>query len=314
MFDGAPLADLTHWLAYAAIQFPDLNPAVFTIPRFDLFGIAIGPLSLRWYALAWIAGLVLGWRYMVWLVRRPALWGKAKQPAMSVPQADDFLFWATIAVIVGGRLGYVFFYMLPSDVERQLLAADPLRIFKTWEGGMSFHGGLIGMAIAIWAFARQNKLNMFSVGDMVACAAPIGLFFGRIANFVNAELYGRETSASWAVIFPIKDHTGATVGFTEPRHPSQLYEAILEGAVLFLIMRHLIVKRAILERPGYAAGVFLVGYGVFRGLVELVREPDSQMPEALRGFITMGMLLCVPMIVAGAWLIQRSKPALAKPA
>jgi phosphatidylglycerol:prolipoprotein diacylglycerol transferase len=144
---------------------------------------------------------------------------------------------------------------------------------------------------------------------MVACAAPIGLFFGRIANFINAELYGRETSVPWAVMFPQKDFTGAVVGYTEPRHPSQLYEAVLEGLVLFVIMRFLIVRMTILERPGAAAGVFLIGYGVFRGLVELVREPDAQMPEALRGYVTMGMLLCVPMILAGWWLLQRAKPA-----
>jgi phosphatidylglycerol:prolipoprotein diacylglycerol transferase len=292
-----------------AIQFPDINPAVFTIPAFPLFGIEIGPLALRWYALAWIAGLVLGWRYMVQLVRSPTVWGKGRQPALTVPQADDFLFWATLAVIIGGRLGFVLFYMLPSESERVLLAADPLRVFKTWEGGMSFHGGLIGMAIAVAWFARRNQVNLSSVGDMVACAAPIGLFFGRIANFINAELFGRETNVPWAVMFPQKAFDGTVVGYTSPRHPSQLYEAVLEGLVLFAIMRFLIVRKTILERPGTAAGVFLIGYGVFRGLVELVREPDSQMPEALRGYVTMGMLLCVPMIVAGWWLIQRAKPA-----
>lgn len=291
----------------AAITFPDIRPEIFTIPRFDLLGVAIGPLSLRWYALAWIAGLILGWRYMVSLIRRPDAWGKGKPAPLTVLQADDFLFWATLAVIIGGRLGFVLFYMLPSDVERAMLGADPLRVFKIWEGGMSFHGGLIGMAIAVWAFAKRNGVSMFSVGDLVACAAPIGLFFGRIANFINAELYGRESSLPWAVQFPQKGPGGEIFGYTTPRHPSQLYEAILEGAVLFVILRYLVTQKTILERPGAAAGVFLIGYGTFRALVELVREPDAQMPDALRGIVTMGMLLCLPMIALGWWLVQRAR-------
>lgn len=312
MLDAVPLDAVQALFGAAgpstAIPFPDFNPILVSIGPLQLGEVTLGPLHIRWYALAWIAGLVLGWRYMVHLVRQP-VWGKDKPAGLTVPQADDFLFWATIAVIVGGRLGYVLFYMLPSDFERQLLAADPLRVFKTWEGGMSFHGGLIGMGVAVWAFAKQHKLNLFTVGDIVACAAPIGLFFGRIANFINAELYGRETSLPWGVIFPQKNAAGEVVAYTTPRHPSQLYEAVLEGAVLFLVMRYLVFRKGILERPGTAAGVFLLGYGVFRGLVELVREPDSQMPDALRGYVTMGMLLCLPMIALGWWLIQRAKPA-----
>jgi phosphatidylglycerol---prolipoprotein diacylglyceryl transferase len=294
---------------FAALDFPNIRPEIFTIPRFDLLGLSLGPFSLRWYALAWIAGLILGWRYMVRLIRTDGNWGKGKKAPVTVLQADDFLFWATLAVILGGRIGYVLFYMLPSESERAMLSVDPGRVFRIWEGGLSFHGGLLGMALTIVLCARAYKVPLLSLGDLVACAAPIGLFFGRIANFINAELYGRAADVPWAVRFPIKDASGAVVQVTEPRHPSQLYEAVLEGLVLFFILRHLTLQRGVLEKPGFAAGVFLVGYGVFRGFVELLREPDSQMPEALRGYVTMGMLLCLPMIALGVWLIRRAKLA-----
>lgn len=297
----------------AAIEFPQISNEIFRIGPIDLFGMTIGPFALRWYAMAYVGGLLLGWRYMVVLLRQPTLWGAGRPAPLTVTQADDFLFWAAIAVILGGRIGFLLFYMLPSEFERGLLAADPLRVFKVWEGGMSFHGGLIGIAIAVAAFAQRNKVNWLSLGDLVACAGPIGLFFGRLANFINAELYGRPTDAPWGVRFPQKAADGSIVGYTEPRHPSQLYEAFLEGVVLFAILWFLINRRGALARPGFVAGAFLAGYGVFRALVELVREPDAQMPEALRGYITMGMLLCLPMIAIGVWLMRRAPAPAATP-
>ncbi len=274
-------------LDMAVLHFPNLNP----------IALQLGPFALRWYALAYIVGLLLGWRYMVYLIRKEALWAPGKAP-ISVPAADDFLFWATLGVIVGGRTGYVLFYMLPDPISRANIAADPLLVFKIWEGGMAFHGGLVGVILATLWFCRQHKAPLFQVGDLVAACAPIGLFFGRIANFVNGELWGRESHLPWAMVFP----TGGEI----PRHPSQLYESFLEGVVLFVVLYLLTHRGGSLKKPGTNIGVFLILYGVFRALIELVREPDNQMPEALKGYVTMGMLLSLPMIAAGAWFIWRA--------
>ncbi|MEQ1817212.1 MAG: prolipoprotein diacylglyceryl transferase [Terricaulis sp.] len=337
-----------------AIQFPNIDPAAFTIPGFDLFGAHLGPFPLRWYALAYIVGLVLGWRWMVWLIRRDKLWAPNK-PALSVPQADDFLFWATLGVILGGRIGYVLFY------KPDMIWQNFMEVFQIWQGGMSFHGGLIGVAVAAWWFTRQthvneeqyaklaakhavakapdgeaakytrigddkwilkteaeaarekaktDKVDLLRLGDIAAAAAPIGLFFGRIANFINGELWGRHTDAPWGMIFCnerlLLQGGGACAAGIEPRHPSQLYEAALEGVALFAIINFLTLRYDTLRRPGMNTGVFLVAYGLFRALLETVREPDAHMPEALRGFITMGMLLSIPMIALGVWLIQRA--------
>jgi len=268
----------------AALTFPNIDPAAVTIPAFDVFGLTIGPLALRWYALAYIAGLILGWRYMLALVQAPRLW-HIDQVRPSAPQLDDFLFWATLGVILGGRLGYVLFYA--TDV----IWTRPLEIFAIWHGGMSFHGGLIGVTLAIVLFARAHAIPILTLGDLAAAAAPIGLFFGRIANFINGELWGRPADVPWAMVFP--------TGGPYPRHPSQLYEAALEGIVLFLILRVLTHRFHALERPGLLVGAFLAGYGTFRTMVEFVREPDSQMPNFPLG-LTMGMMLSIPMILAGA--------------
>ncbi|MDX2237901.1 MAG: prolipoprotein diacylglyceryl transferase [Hyphomonadaceae bacterium] len=279
----------------AALDFPNLDPIALSLGPFQLGDLTIGPLHLRWYALAYIAGLMLGWRYIVHLVRAPRLWGAQTAP-MTAEQTDDLLFWATIGVIVGGRLGYVVFY------KPDMIWLDPLSIPALWEGGMSFHGGLIGVILAIVYFARSRKASLLSVGDCVAAATPIGLFFGRIANFVNGELWGRPSNAPWAMTFP-----GAG---PLPRHPSQLYEAFLEGLVLFIVLRVATHRFNALQKPGLTTGLFLVGYGLSRALVEVVREPDSHMPEALQGYVTMGMLLSLPMIAAGVWLTRRAlKPA-----
>lgn len=284
----------------AAIQFPHfLKAEIFTLGPYNVFGMLLGPFALRWYALAYIFGLLLGWRYMVLLIRNEKLWGGKPRPATE-PQLDDFLFWATLGVILGGRLGYIFFY------KPDMIWKNPGEMLAIWHGGMSFHGGLIGVALALWWFSRRHKTPLFSLADLVACAAPIGLFFGRLANFVNAELYGRATSVPWAVMFPQPGPFGE-IAYTTPRHPSQLYEAALEGVVLFFILRYFTHKRGVLQKPGLATGIFLAGYGTFRLLVEFVREPDAHMPEALRHYITMGMLLCLPMIALGAWFIHQAR-------
>ncbi len=337
-----------------AIQFPNIDPAALTIPGFELFGQDWGPFYLRWYALAYIVGLVLGWRWMVWLIRRDKLWAPGR-PALSVPQADDFLFWATLGVILGGRLGYVLFYK-PDMIWRNFF-----EVLQIWQGGMSFHGGLIGVAVAAWWFSRQKHVNeeqyaklaakhavakapdgedakytrfgedkwilkaeaeaarekaktdtvdLLRLGDLAAAAAPIGLFFGRIANFINGELWGRKTEGPFGVVFCNErlmiQNGGYCPAGTDPRHPSQLYEAALEGVALFVIINYATLRYDSLRRPGMNVGLFLVCYGIFRALLETVREPDSHMPEALRGYITMGMLLSLPMIAAGAWLIRRA--------
>ncbi|MGE3930389.1 MAG: prolipoprotein diacylglyceryl transferase [Hyphomonadaceae bacterium] len=280
-----------------------MDPAALTIPGFELFGGQWGPFHLRWYALAYIAGLVLGWRWMVWLIRRDRLWAPGK-PVMTVPQADDFLFWATLGVILGGRLGYVLFY------KPDMIWQSPAQILQIWQGGMSFHGGLIGVALASLWFARRNNIALLGLGDLAAAATPIGLFFGRLANFINGELWGRPTDAPWGMVFcseTIRElNYGSCPAGSEPRHPSQLYEAALEGVALFAIINVLTLRYDSLRKPGMNVGVFLICYGLFRALMETVREPDAHMPEALRGVITMGMLLSIPMILIGAWLVHRA--------
>jgi phosphatidylglycerol:prolipoprotein diacylglycerol transferase len=296
-----------------ALTFPEINPVVplMSIDRFQLFetGIWIGPLQLRWYALAYIFGLLLGWRYIVTLLRAERLWAPT-QPPIRPADADDLLFWAAIGVIFGGRLGYVIFYMLPDPASRALIAADPLTIMKIWEGGMAFHGGLIGVGLALWWFAHSRKAPLLGIGDLAAAATPIGLFFGRIANFINAELYGRPTDAPWGMVFCNNTIRAANAGGCpaglEPRHPSQLYEAALEGLVLFAVLRIATHKFGTLRRPGLTAGIFLLGYGLVRASLEQVRSPDAQMPDALRGYVTMGLLLSVPMIAIGVWLVRRA--------
>lgn len=263
-----------------AIAFPAIDPVLFQI----------GPVAIRWYALAYIAGLFGGMLYMRWQVTKaPAL--------MSREQVDDFFLWALAGVILGGRLGYVLFYK-PGEYLR-----EPMSILKTWEGGMSFHGGLLGVIIAILLFARRAKVNQWYLGDHVACAVPIGLGLGRLANFINGELWGRTApDVPWAMVFP---------GAGEiPRHPSQLYQAALEGLVLFLVVNILWRSEAIRRRPGTLCGVFLIGYGSFRILGELYREPDTFI-GFLPGGTTMGQWLSLPMIVLGlvfVWRAQRAAP------
>jgi phosphatidylglycerol:prolipoprotein diacylglycerol transferase len=286
-----------------AINFPNIDPAALTIPGFTVGDTQLGPFPLRWYALAYIAGLILGWRWMVFLIRREKLWAPNK-PAISVPQADDFLFWATLGVILGGRIGYVAFY------KPDMIWTAPAEVLQIWHGGMSFHGGLIGVTLAALWFARHNKVSLLGLGDLAAAATPIGLFFGRIANFINGELWGRETSAPWGVVFcndVIREtNYGRCDAGINPRHPSQLYEAALEGVLLFIIITIATMGFKSLRKPGLNVGLFLVCYGLFRFALEFVREPDAHMPPELRGYVTMGMLLSLPMILIGMWLINRA--------
>lgn len=259
---------------------------VIPFPVIDPVLIEIGPLAIRWYALAYVVGLILGWRYMLHLARRfPAI--------MSGRDVDDFLLWATLGVILGGRIGYVLFY-LPGG-----LANDPLTLIAVWRGGMSFHGGLVGVIAALIVFCLTRKLAIKRVGDILCCAVPIGLLLGRIANFINGELWGRVTDVPWAMVFPHSDGL--------PRHPSQLYEAFFEGALLFALLAWLVHYTRAIERPGLLAGLFLAGYGLARFGVEFVRQPDPQLGFLYAG-ATMGQLLSLPLILAGVWLIATAKP------
>ena len=260
---------------------------VLLFPQFDPVIVQIGPFGIRCYALAYIAGLVLGWRLLRRLVQEP--------PAVATAaQADDFLTWATLGVVLGGRLGYVLFY------QPGTYFVHPGMIFAVWEGGMSFHGGTLGVIIAIIWFCIRNQIPMVGFADRVVVCVPIGLFFGRIANFINGELWGRLAPdwLPWAMIFPN--------GGPAPRHPSQLYEALLEGVVLFVVMLLLAQRESIRARFGVLSGAFLVGYAVARSTSEVFRQPDVFLGYLIGG-VTMGQLLCIPMLIAGGWLILRRR-------
>ena len=250
--------------------------------------ISIGPLPIRWYALAYIAGLVLGWAYARALVKQKAFWGGAAP--FDPLDIDDLLLSAAMGVILGGRLGYVLFY------NAGYYLAHPAEIFAVWNGGMSFHGGLAGTALAIYVLAKRKRISVPSLADVCAAAVPIGLFLGRIANFIKPELWGRPSDVPWAMVFP-----GAG---PIPRHPSQLYEAGLEGFVLFLVL-YVAVRLGALRRPGLVAGLFAAGYGAARIACEFFREPDPQL-GFLFGGATMGMLLSLPLIAAGIIFIVRA--------
>jgi phosphatidylglycerol:prolipoprotein diacylglycerol transferase len=257
-----------------AIAFPNIDPVL----------IEIGPFALRWYALAYIAGLILGWRYVRHLAKAPP-------QVASSNDVDDFLVWATVGVVLGGRLGYILFYNI------EYYADNPLRALEIWRGGMSFHGGMLGVILAIIMFCRRRHIPLFGFSDLIACATPIGLFLGRIANFINAELYGRSTSVPWGVIFP----NGGPV----PRHPSQLYQAFLEGIVLFIVLYLLWRSEGLRMRMGLLSGAFLLSYGIFRSIAELFREPDMHIGFLAFG-TTMGQWLSLPMILLGAFLVIRA--------
>ncbi len=257
-----------------AIAFPPIDPVLVTI----------GPLAIRWYALAYLAGFLFGWWQCLRLAR--------ENPTGPTPKDyDDFLTWAVIAVVAGGRIGYALFYQPDHFLE------NPLALFKVWEGGMSFHGGMLGVILAALWFTRARKIPFFAFSDLLACVTPIGLGLGRLANFVNGELFGRETDVPWAFVFPR--------GGEAPRHPSQLYEAALEGLVLYLVLLFLARLPWVRARDGILSGVFLVLYGAFRFGVEFFRQPDPQLGFLYAG-ATMGQLLCLPMAAFGLYVIVRA--------
>ncbi len=263
-----------------AIPFPEIDPIL----------IEIGPFAIRWYALSYIGGLILGWLYMKRLVANDRLWGTA--PAPGQEDIDDLLLWVALGVILGGRLGYVLFYNPGYFLEH------PTEIFAVWRGGMSFHGGFLGVILAVILFCRSRGLSILTLLDLSAAAVTIGLFFGRIANFINGELFGRVTDVPWAMVFP--------GGGPEPRHPSQLYEAALEGLLLFFVLRYLTHSRLKLVSPGFVAGVFAIGYGLSRIVVEFFRMPDAHI-GLYAGWISMGMILSLPMLAIGAALVANAR-------
>ncbi len=302
-------------------------------PNIDPIAFSLGPLPIRWYALGYIGGIAAGWFYLTRLIANASLWAPAPKSgagagdgadtvnATGAPltklQLDDVVFWVALGIMLGGRLGYVLFYEpallvgawepLGSNMNpgflKNIIGWLPIPpALMLWKGGMSFHGGLIGVTIAGFLFCRQNKLNPLSVGDLFACAAPIGIFLVRIANFINAELYGRPWDGPWSMVFP-------TDPLQVARHPSQLYEAALEGLLLFAVIRIASHSFQLLKRPGAITGVFLAGYALSRIIVENFREPDSHMPDFPLG-VTMGMILSTPMLAFGLWLIYRTRNAI----
>ncbi len=290
-----------------------------TFPEFDPVLIQIGPLPLRWYALAYVTGIVLGWVYAARILKTERLWAPGRPP-INGPQLDDLVLWITLGIILGGRFGYALFYK--PVMFAQLFTGETLgerfELFQLWTGGMSFHGGFLGVCLAIAWFARKHGANLLSLGDAIAPTATIGLFFGRIANFINGELWGRTTDVPWAIRFcnaRIEQMYGFCPAGNAPRHPSQLYEAALEGLLLFAVLSLAVWKWRLLAKPGYVTGLFLVGYGLSRAVLETVRQPDAGMENFPLG-LTMGMMLSIPMILIGAWLIRRawSRPAVVGPA
>ena len=265
------------------IPFPDfIDPILLYIPAFDVVDFTLGPFAIRWYAVSYLLGLLLGWYYIGVMNK--------KQETLTLRCYDNIVVWLILGVIIGGRLGYVLFYNLDYYLH------NPSSILAVWQGGMSFHGGLVGVIIAMYVMCLHYQLQFMAIIDMIAIAAPIGLFFGRIANFINAELYGRITDVPWAVIFP---------GDPFARHPSQLYEALLEGLVLFTILAFFAFKRNCRNMPGKCAGIFLAGYGSARFTVEFFRAPDPY-HGLIMDYFTMGQLLCIPMILLGVYLIINS--------
>jgi phosphatidylglycerol:prolipoprotein diacylglycerol transferase len=272
------------------VPFPDFDPVL----------VHLGPFAIRWYALAYVAGILLGWRYAVGMLRNARLW-QFRPPPLTPEQMDDLILWITLGVIVGGRLGHVVFYT-PT-----IIWTDPIEIFRVWRGGMSFHGGVIGVSIAMILYSWRNRIDLLRLADLIAAAYPIGHFLGRIANFINGELWGRTTNVPWGMVFCNK-HIQQAYGYcpagTLPRHPSQLYEAALEGLALFLILRWATHGAKFTNRRGVVAGMFLLFYALFRIAIETVRQPDAGLEHLWLG-LTMGQFLSFPMILGGLFLIWR---------
>ena len=271
-------------LPLAALPFPDIDPVI----------VQIGPLAIHWYGAAYIVGILFAWWYAGRLVRNEKLWASGVTP-MKPEDLDDFLVWAAVGVVLGGRVGYILFYDLARYIQ------NPLDIFAVWQGGMSFHGGFAGTTLAMILFARSRGIRVWTMFDVVAAGVPVGLGLVRLTNFINSEIWGRPSDVPWAVVFP----NGGPLA----RHPSQLYEAALEGLVLFIVLRILTHGLLKLKRPGFIAGAFVAGYGASRIFVEFFREPDAQLGYLFGGWLTMGMVLSIPMVVLGVWAMVTAKPA-----
>lgn len=269
-------------LPFAALPFPQIDPVI----------VAVGPIAIHWYGLGYVVGILFAWWYTKRLVANPTLWADGK-PAMTAQDLDDFLIWAAAGVVLGGRIGYILFY----DLARYI--SDPLGILAVWQGGMSFHGGLLGTIAAMVLFARRRGIHVWSLLDTVAAGVPVGLGLVRLANFINSELWGRVTDVPWAFVFPN--------GGPLPRHPSQLYEAALEGIVLFAVLWLFTYRGHRLKTPRFIGGAFVAGYGLSRILVEFFREPDAHIGYLLGGWLTMGMVLSLPMVLAGAWAMATAR-------
>ncbi|MBU3034379.1 prolipoprotein diacylglyceryl transferase [Tritonibacter mobilis] len=290
------------------IQFPNLSPEIFSI---SLFGTEF---ALRWYALAYIAGILIAWYLAARAVKRPALWPNETAP-MTPRQVEDLVTWIILGVILGGRLGHVLFYQ-PS-----VYLANPAQILRIWEGGMAFHGGLLGVVVATWLYARAQNIDKLKIADLVAHTVAPGLLLGRLANFVNAELWGRATDLPWGVAFPGRaaQDCGQALGEICSRHPSQLYEAAMEGLILGALILWMVYRRNALLAPGRILGTFLAGYGIARFIVEFFRQPDAQfisdgnplgLAWQIGGYgLTQGQALSVPMIALGLWFILRARHA-----
>ncbi|WP_127145256.1 prolipoprotein diacylglyceryl transferase [Pelagibacterium montanilacus] len=272
----------------APIPLSDTPVPALPFPQIDPVAFALGPLVIRWYALAYLAGIFLGVGYGMLLVRRKSLWAN-NTPPMNASELFDFTFWIVLGIVIGGRLGYVLFY------DPTYFLANPAAIIALWDGGMAFHGGMLGLVVAMSVYLRSKGADVLSGLDLLACCGTIGLFLGRVANFINAELYGSPTTMPWGVIFP--------GGGDVPRHPSQLYEGLLEGVLLFLVIRYFTHVRFALRRPGLVAGVFGIGYASARIFVEFFRLPDAHIGYLAFGWLTMGMVLSLPILVAGIGLV-----------
>ncbi|ESW66649.1 prolipoprotein diacylglyceryl transferase [Mesorhizobium sp. LSJC268A00] len=282
-------------LPMASLSFPNIDPIL----------VQIGPLAVHWYGIGYIVGILFAWWYAKRLVTNTRLWPDGVLPMKPI-DLDDFIVWAAVGVVLGGRTGYVLFYDLKRYIDH------PLDIFAVWQGGMSFHGGLLGVILAMTLFSLKRGIRTWTLFDVVAAGVPVGLGLVRIANFVNAELWGRVTDVSWGVVFcneRLQQTVAGCVAGLEPRHPSQLYEALLEGAVLFLVLRFLTHSRLKLKTPRFVGGAFICGYGLSRIFVEFFREPDQQLGYLLGGWLTMGMVLSLPMVLAGIWAMATAKPA-----
>jgi phosphatidylglycerol---prolipoprotein diacylglyceryl transferase len=276
-----------------------------TFPSIDPVALQIGPIAIKWYGLSYMAGLLLGWLYIRHLLSTPHIWAGGKAP-FTVEKVDDLLLYMTLGVIVGGRIGSVLFY------EPGYYMAHPLEIIQVWKGGMAFHGALIGTGIAVWLFARNAGVSVWSSMDVCAAAVPIGLFFGRLANFINGELFGRPTDVAWGMVFPRAAQMHPEFASIEPavRHPSQLYEALSEGLALFIVIRVLTHMFKGLHTPGLAVGTFLVGYGIARSTCEFFRQPDPA-HAFTSGMLTPGITYSIPMIILGAYFLHLARQRMA---